>query len=131
MVYKNKFFIYETFSFIIYLILCVVILSNRSLIVNEICTLISVFIMFTGEILTKTLHEESKNEFYEIFPLKIKMLEFLILLLDVFICIFASLTSYLSTTTVFVFILLGLSFFRIANYWILVTHNKKIVNKHK
>lgn len=131
MVYKNKFFIYETFSFIIYLILCVVILSNRSLIINEICTLISVFIMFTGEILTKTLHEESKNEFYEIFPSKIKMLEFLILLLDMFICIFASLTSYLSTTTVFVFMLLGLSFFRIANYWILVTHNKKIVNKHK
>ncbi|HFL3653915.1 TPA: hypothetical protein ACG3P3_001639 [Clostridioides difficile] len=87
--------------------------------------------MFTGEILTKTLHEESKNEFYEIFPSKIKMLEFLILLLDMFICIFASLTSYLSTTTVFVFMLLGLSFFRIANYWILVTHNKKIVNKHK
>lgn len=131
MYYKNKFFIYETFSFIIYLILCVVILGNRSLIINQICTLISVFIMFIGEILTKVLYEKSKNEFYEIFPLKIKKLEFLILLLDVFICIFVSLTNYLSTATVFVFLLLGLSFFRIANYWILGIRNKKILNKHK
>ncbi|MFL8710891.1 hypothetical protein Q3304_08995 [Clostridioides sp. GD02377] len=87
--------------------------------------------MFIGEILTKVLYEKSKNEFYEIFPLKIKKLEFLILLLDVFICIFVSLTNYLSTATVFVFLLLGLSFFRIANYWILGIRNKKILNKHK